>query len=318
MVKKKEYALICDVGYGDVKYIVVDDNIEEYHQGKIPSLLASMDILDLSDAMGSDDVFEYRDQFYLVGSDAGISFGAHPISSMSRDFILNYAPLFLAKIAQVEGLKPQQISLVILSLAFLEYEDNWKKLSEICSDFIVSKKRFTQEVQVFMQGVGIWYDQESPDNCLIIDIGFNTIDVILALNGSVRKELSFGLKGYGTSNFIHSVKEYLNKRSELQFNINEVQQMIIANNPVLDKFKMRPVIKRFSQTWMERLLSELQTYEQFNRAEKMGCDIIVAGGGAYYLKGLSLPSNYRLVDNEPEFANVRGFLVELRRQTGNA
>lgn len=307
-MSKQDFCLICDIGYGDVKYIVLNDKGQS-KQGKIPTLVGVHDIYDTEYKAEFKDtnLLEKDGTIYSVGPDRGISMGTRPISSMGDNFLVNYGPLFLAKIAQIEKLRPENISMSILSLAYLEFDKKKKALQKACSSFTISKKRFEQEVEVFMQGRGVWFDQGNPSDCLIIDIGFNTVDCVIFLDGSMRYELSFGLKGFGTSNFINAVREHLNKAAELQLTVNQVQQMIMAKDRVLDKYEMWPVVEKFSKNWITRLINELETHEVYNNARKMMVDIIIAGGGAYYMQGIDLPDGYKIIENEPEFSNVRGF-----------
>jgi hypothetical protein len=169
---------------------------------------------------------------------------------------------------------------------------------------------------VFPQAVGIWFDWSSNNrekthrNYMILDVGFNTVDVIFIKNGQVSKEGSWMLEGEGIIRVVNHLADQIQQKVGVGLT-SHIAKSLLENKSITIYGKERSlekIIAKLSSAYSERLFSilEQRCREEFRNVDR----IIVGGGGAYYVRD-SIPKRLRnLVEivEEPEFANARGFV----------
>ena len=271
----------------------------------------------------------YNGKFYLIGEDAigeaGIKY------SLEIDFLIEYAPLFIHKaIEKAERLTGETVDSISLGLPIAYYRprmfDLWRKVEGFVVDGRVYK--FHSEINgekiraVHPQGGGILIDYivknnvdmaGAKDKGFVLDIGFNTVIVI-----------AFGEKYTG-------VPENSKQYSQLGISrvINDLEQKIAINYGIDDKTKievaqiliakqvknygkiinLESMINEVVENYIDNIMLRIQSdYEKkFREIDKL----IIAGGGAYYIKNSSrLFEKYKdiiVVIERPEFSNARGF-----------
>ncbi len=299
--------LVTDVGYGDTKYALVENG--NNMQGKIPTLVAP--IVEPR-GFGDSGCMSFGGRSFLVGEDA--RFAKYVIPTTTEEFLPTYSPLVLAKILKSKS--PEGVDLVVVSLSLRDWEKK-NRLEKSVAGFTVSGTSFTQEVKVFPQGLGIWVDQGSPENAMVVDIGFNTVDVLIVVDGRPRKDLSFAISGMGTTAFLSDVTEFINRRAREDFTTNEVADLVQKKSPLLQRFGVLDEVKARAVNWFGDVWGRLLSRPVFSRGLKLLDTVVVAGGGARFIQ--SLPdSRVKVVKEEPEFANVRGFLAKIRDELSNA
>jgi len=299
-----------DIGFGDVK--AVCDRMKT----KIPTAVAYAEegICDLNEFSQDYEEYLFDGRKYIVGETA-IS---RAFSTRSFDFLKRYAPLLAYKMIKD---MPRQVTSVAVGLP-LAYFTRQNK-----TDFISAMRRINVDnetleinVKVFPQGVGALLDyrlnnegEESKGtdhNGLVIDVGFNTVDVVAFENGAAVKSDSGMLERAGISKPAQDLARILQKETTINLTEQEAKDVLLNGGLSVyghDK-DLSEVIRRVVENYVEWLLSVITSRweDRLQRADKL----ILAGGGAYYLRP-HLPSRYRkllYIPDEPEFANARGFL----------
>ena len=294
--------LATDIGYSFTKYAYVDNGV--YVMNKIPTALARIGTA--FNNIGESELYEYNGQQYNVGEKAFDS----PLSIPTRtnDFLTTYSPLFLAKIIADRKIIPDTIC---VSLSIAEYKNKKQELKKTCEYFIINKKEYRQDVLVLAQGLGIWANAGKPKNALIVDIGYNTVDVLVIKDGVPSAEYSSGYTNKGTciiaSELSDRIKKDFNGKTLSDFEINDVLQtgVFMLNRK---SYNMSDTInaakKSYSKTILDMVLNDIKIK---NIAERTN-NLILAGGGALFIDeyikeqyGIEIPDN-------PEYANVNGFL----------
>ena len=294
--------LVSDIGYGDTKYILLRDG-EEF-RGKIPTLVAP--VMKTAVDLGEDSSLCYGGRHYFVGEEA--KFASYVIPTTTRDFLPLYSPLLVSEILRQHDVPRLELLVVSLSLKDWGLKQDLVKAME---NFTVSGQSHSQEVKVFPQGLGIWVECGRPDNVVIVDIGYNTIDVPVFVDGRINRGLSFAIAGMGTTAFISEITDFVNSSFKEDFTPNEICHFMQTDNVYFRKLGIADEIKSRSVDWFNDVWERLNSRPTFRKVIKH-MDVIIAGGGAKFASSEILEPNVRILDRDPEFANVMGFAKEIK------
>jgi len=304
-----------DIGFGDVKIACDDGRLFSF-----PSAVKYVnDGLDLG-AFSEDEEFNYSGRKYLVGAQALL--GA--FSTQSIDFLSRYAPLLAYKAIKEIGENVRKIG-VGLPLAYFtaRYSAPLKKSLESIE---VNGEKKTFEVEVYPQGVGVLLDfrlsedgsetEGTVANMMVLDIGFNTVDIVAVNNGSASKAESGMLERAGIAKITHELAQHLRRETDINLSDQEAKDVLLKGGLSFygHSKDLSETIRAITEEYIEWLLNAVQSRweERIQRARAL----LVAGGGAYYLKN-HIPEKYRpliQIPKQPEFANARGFLKALKQR----
>src|ERR1700752_3124485 len=178
--------IAVEIGFGDVK--VIGEGIKL----KFPTVIAYARSGALKE-WNNDNVSSYKfgSKRYIVGQDA--LYSGEMFSSRDPKFLVDYAPLFVYKAFELTGIRSDTVA---LGLAVGYYSAKDRLLRRVRS-FEVNGERIELSCAVFPQAVGIWLDWSSRNsdrsngNFMVLDVGFNTVDIVFIRNGSVSKEGSW-------------------------------------------------------------------------------------------------------------------------------
>jgi len=328
----KMRVLAADLGYSSVK--VAGTGAKPF---KFPSAVALKP--QLGSVASKMESYNFGGLDYLVGEEA-LRFSSG-VGGRSEDFSVAFAPLLIAK--AVEEMRKRigrdyTPDILVVSVAVDEYskeitvplpeggkESGIKSelLEKRLREFEVNGEKFKfEEVVVLPQGKGIWIDIGEPEDALIIDIGFNTTDVLRIEDGKIV--YSTGGK-VGVLNLASYLKDYLanqgvkvgDKVVKLEISTEKAEKAIRERYLKVrgEKIPLEEIIP--IETLKNLLISRVFGIIEENRAlitalDELG-EVVVAGGGGYFV-----PENfkgYRIrIPSEPEFSNVRGFLKFVENQ----
>jgi len=307
-----------DIGYGDVKGVFRDG--DTFQSFKFPTAIkfAPPDNEGLDRFTGAKE-YRYNGSRYLVGETA--KSGA--FSARSFDFMKRFTPLLVFKSIEVvrEGNAdiPEQLSLGIP----LSYYNNAHvdEMSSVMKRIEVNGEYLELATRFYPQGFGTLADyrldadgcviEDTDKNIIIIDIGFNTIDMVAVEKGKVTREDSDTLYGQGVSKMALEVIAKLRTTEDLYY-LSEVtandillsgKYRVYGQEKDLSGFK-KTVIAEYTK-WLfiemeSRMAGRLQDADK----------VILSGGGAHYIKDY-IPRKYSdmvFIPHNPEYSNARGFL----------
>jgi len=290
--------LSTDIGYSYTKYA---------YNGvfsKFPSMVSKAGN---ADYIGESKNYEYNGSKYNVGD----VFGEPNISTRTDDFLTKYSPLLLFHIFNKENIRPD---LILASLSISEYKEKELKLKNAVSKFIINNEIYEQEVMVFPQGMGIWVASGKPDNAVIIDIGYNTVDIFAVKDGSPSRDYSKGFPGIGTCILSSKIAQYISSKfngmfiPELEANkyLQNKKAKILRQNIDLSEF-----IEDKKADYADTIINAILTSPEIKNIIDKTDNFIIAGGGAYYIP-TDFKSKYNItIPDNPEYANVIGFLKEV-------
>jgi len=162
-----------------------------------------------------------------------------------------------------------------------------------------------QGITVLPQGVGIWLDVKDKlksQEVLIIDIGFNTVDYIMVVKGIKKKGNT--LEKQGVERMVELFRNKLDIPFVKQFPLQRLMEVfengyinIEGEKVDLSNIKQKAV-DEYNELLKTRLKSEIG-----NLIDEIE-SIAVAGGGAYYIKGIRKDA---FIPENPEFSQARGY-----------
>jgi hypothetical protein len=309
-----------DIGYGDVKAVYQYEG--KLTMMKFPTAIAYAEqgVGELSEFAYNEE-YEYRNRRYLVGKQA--LFGA--FSTRSFEFMRRYLPLFVFKtVKDIRERTGETVTDIALGLPLSHYtEANISALTLLLERIEVAHTVLELKVRFYPQGLGVLADyrlsedrsvnRQTNQDMLIIDIGFNTVDVVVAERGKIIKSESETLERHGVSKITLALTREIKSLMQIDLSEQEAKDVLC-----LGKIKvygaerdLTEMIRGSAENYADWLMQEVRSKwaARIQRSER----VIVAGGGAYYLKD-NIPAEYRPlvhVPDLPEHANARGFFKTL-------
>ena len=304
-----------DIGFGDVKAVA-----EDGRKLKIPTAVAYVGegVCDLGELSCDHREYLYMGRKYVVG-EAAIS---RAFSTRSLEFLRKYSPLLACRVIE-------ELQFDVSSLAFglpMAYYTSKNK-----SYFLSSMRKIEApgrtiklDAEVFPQGVGALLDYRLSDNGrekdgtatsgLVLDVGFNTVDVVAFENGSAVKVDSGMLERAGISKVTQELANTLQSETTINLTEQEAKDTLLKGRLTVYGYEkdLGEIIRETTERYVEWLFSVVASRWE-DRLQRAGI-LILSGGGAYYLKTY-VPARYRkvlFIPEEPEFANARGFLKALK------
>jgi plasmid segregation protein ParM len=296
----------ADPGYGYFKYAYIGTD-GELRLGKFPTAVAEVNE---KSPLDYEDGVEYQGKYYYVGEDAEICSPESFVDSLTRDFNIKYTPLLLYYLFLKEKIHPAVIS---LSLAIGEYKEKKERLAETCSNFLVNGKEFSQKVEVFPQGVGVWVDIGQPQNAFIIDIGEKTVDFLVIFGGKIRSRMSQCWLDKGVNLATSELVDELDVQG-IKISPSEARESLKTGKVLtLDGEKdISELVNEIKNRYIDKILKEVFKNENYRNIARKTGKIYIAGGGGYLVTEEAKEKYKLIVPDNPEFSNVKGFLKLLQ------
>ena len=306
--------IAIDIGYGQTKIKYKDKIV------KFPTAIGLF--TDTGMEYGDTNVYDFEGEKYLVGSESLLT---ETFSTMNFDFIYKFAPIIIYHILKKFDLAGKPMPLQInTGLALVDWtETNVKNFKERLSKFVVNGDEIQLKVNLVPQGVGIYmnYGQNgkkvkdekidlSKMNVAVIDIGFNTINLMNMKHNKFQKQASKSYPGHGVSSLIKPFKFYLENKFKTKFTDQEAMEYAINEHMMWNGAKQEDVIEYIKDEKRKFVIKLFRSVLQDELPLLGRVDmVLISGGGAYLLENAKLPPHY-VIDDEPmEYSNVKGYYL---------
>lgn len=289
--------IAIDIGYGDTKVVCGDKEF------KFPSAIEREKESAAEYASSAEDVYIFDGKKYVVGERA--SYGA--VSTRGFNFLVKYSPLIIyhaIKKACIDTSRPIEIA---TGLSIVNWNDKEQFISSI-SKININNEIFEPNVVLMAQGQGVFEDyKENKDGLVcIVDIGYNTLDFLVFEDCKPKTNLSFATK-QGVNRIVTELQTKLQKKFSTDLSEQAVKDIFIKGYILNfgEKIDLSDEISSSKEEYRDFIIDELKSkrLDLLQRSSK----VIFAGGGAYFLGGVSLPKNTVFSATPYEFANVRGY-----------
>ena len=289
--------IAVDLGFGSTKFMA---------QGKFdkfPSAIAR-----LKNAQADIDVasaLEFNGKKYLVGNNAIRS----ALTTKDYSFLEQYSELLLYNSFAMCDVDLSQPINLITGLSLLHWGKRHEFASKL-SDFIVDKNRLTVNVRLVPQGKGIYLDyvQSNPQIkdslILVVDIGYNTLDVIPFEGGKPLANEAWATS-QGVNLMVDEIRKQLSSEYNFAFNESRANEIMQKRTISLDgdERDISLIVESEQEHYNEIIINEIKSRNpDIFRSAKA---IIVAGGGAYYVNNFA--KNVVHTTTPYEYSNVRGY-----------
>ncbi len=304
MSDKNEIAI--DLGYSSSKVAYLDK------VAKFPTSICFA--TDLGIEYGDENVYEFEGERYYVGKDA---VGSESFSTTDYKFLFKFAPLLIFHIlSKFEKADLDEPIVVKSGLAIVDWPKKDEFIERI-SNIEVNGQHVEIIPQLIPQGAGCavdwtYYnnDSEYPDRLVVLDIGYNTINLLGFTDGKPVKRDMKSYPGHGVSSIIKPFTGFMENKFSVTFSEQESIQTFIKG-----EFKYNGEIQTDVSTKIVELKKQFiqKMFQSVLRDDRklmsMADTVLIAGGGAYLLQDIPFPPNVTFVDAPFEFSNARGYLL---------
>jgi plasmid segregation protein ParM len=321
-----------DLGFGDVKLVAGFESGQSNYRQKVlrkfPTAVAYAKDGIIGDLGDSDKTYSFNGRQYLVGASALQC--RDVFSTRDINFLMTFSPLLA--FTAVEGLAQEDLAFgeilqsgkrkVCLGMPLGYFHSRQSLLADAVKECHVSGAflKFA-EVEVRAQGQGILFDFMSDENgsplperlhmnILIVDIGFNTVDILGVVNGSSSREWSGMIERGGISRICQQVGDYLQREFSFDLPEQSLKDVLIKREITLygATKDVSEIIRKASEEYSDWLIQEVRSrWDGFlQKADKL----IIAGGGVYYVRddlSQKYPKDFLYIPDMPEYSNAMGF-----------
>jgi len=279
-----------DVGFGHTKYAYKDEK-GELVLGKFPSVVAIAED-NLNEI--SEGVHVFENAMYYVGEMA-LKQPNHAIREIvTYKDLEKYAPLLIAHVFSLEGIESDSVSSITCGLS-PAHKGNSANFKNRISNFEINGNSYSFDIVLLPQGVGAvqaikYFDGNDEvteaSDYLVVDIGFNTMDVIFVYNqqiqrGKINEDNSFEKKG--AINIAEMMQKHIKGSFGRDITLKESLAIVTQGN-----YRLRGAvndlsheIKMFKEEYTRGIMDFLEAKyaNEFDKMEK----ICFVGGGGYFI-----------------------------------
>lgn len=279
-------------------------------------------------AYGQNNHYEFENEKLIVGTSNQTE---DSFSTTDYKFLHKYGPIaifyILEKLKLLDQLDKIELKIGIALIDWnkrLEFLDRMRKINISCygSNFPNGVKMYDlklNNITLYTQGQGSGkyftiVDREGvyPNTLLVIDIGYNTINLIYFEKGKPIANRSKPLPGHGISTVIKPFQNFLESITGMNFSEAEAIGYFIQGNMIfhgLEKPEVTAEIIRLKGVFIKKLMNNLMVSEKKGLATSEV--VLFTGGGAYYIKDAQFPPNFKFNSKGiHEFENVLGYFYD--------
>lgn len=306
--------LAVDTGYGDTKVVFGNEHSINM-KFKFPSVIGEVKI----NSLINDNRVQTREgKSYYVGEDALKLESESIVEIISYKFLEYSSPLFISKVIGMVGEVPD---IVVLGLSISQIQNSGHYKDTII-EFLKSSG-IEPEVYIVPQGAvakkaideyGVEFPNKSKthtgdSNYILIDVGFNTLDIARVINGKTSTSLVKGIPNKGIIVVANYVIEKIKAKHNIKLNISEAKE-VIDNNHLKLRGKVidcLDIVQSSKQEYVQYLTTIVE--DEFGNILDKSDNMILIGGGAY-----TLLADYQSDDNfviapksDSEYYNAIGY-----------
>jgi plasmid segregation protein ParM len=319
-----------DVGFGEVKVVgnLLNGKPKKLAKSfKFPTAIARLKRERIKGLENQKKSYLYKEQQFFIGDQVKNNMTIRDIEAL-----IEFSPLFIYKALQdfqdffnidtIDFLNAEKNLCVGLPLEnFFNYKSC---LASTVKDIEVDNTKISfNKINICPQGQGVLFDffvDENGDfdkdwqnkNLVIIDIGFNTVDILIVENGLISSTESFMLDGFGVCRITEQLEIFLRDQysaphlyeSELK-EILYKKEYCLYNKPLPIQNELKKIIAENAQDLFLEIKNKLNSF--IIKSDRL----ILAGGGAYYIQEYfaeQYPKEFLYYPEQPEFSNSRGYL----------
>ena len=298
--------LMIDIGYSFTKIYF---NGQLY---KIPTAISHA--FDTGIAYGTNDIYEFEGQKYYVGE---VAANNESFTTTDYNILYKFSPLIIYHIIKKLGIDHTQYQIELRTgLALIDWQKKEDFAARIQHIKVNGEELYTSPLLI-PQGAGaavayvyMELNGEYPSTMMVIDIGYNTINLLAYEGQEPIKQRCKPFPGHGVSSIIRPFANFLETQYGIPFSEAEAIKIFMRNEFIYNG-EIRPevpqMIIELKQSFIQKLINSVLVSEKKNLG--MSSIVLFTGGGAYFLKDILQQPNVRFPKDNYEFQNVIGYSI---------
>ena len=310
-----------DIGYGDVKVVIGDEN-QITHLFKFSSAIARAQkvssirdprIIEITLPSGEiDNVY--------VGVDALNLPSNQIIDIRSYQALEAYAPAFITKALEIAEVQDNEIDVMVCGLSVAQLNMSGYFKGRIKKFNANGKEYNFKEIFLLPQGAGskLAFDKygdhfpqprtTNPVSTFIgVDTGFKTIDMFYVTDGKTSPNLFEGIEDAGVIKIAQNIQQAIKEQYQKEITLREAKEIIDTGFYKLrgQRFDMESIIKEVCEAYTNEILALIE--ERYGNVLDKSDFVCLLGGGAEIIKTDN--PFFKVVKSKPEFYNAIGFYL---------
>lgn len=304
----------ADIGYGDIKIVFMNENKEILKKFKFPSIVGLTKSLE---HVENDKIKEYDGNFYMIGENAKHLPSSNMIDIIDYKNLEYFGPLLLQE--AIDTAKLGQPDLIVAGLSIAQI-DNSAYFEDAISKYTINGKEYTNKVKILPQGAGakitvstygsnfptVLKDYLGDKTFVIVDMGFNTLDLVLVNNGKTDPNLFNGIEKQGVMKIASKVAKLIYEKHNRSITLHEAKEVIDSNVYRLrgQRYNYENEIKQIKEDYLKEILKLVET--SYPSILDKADFIFLCGGGSSIFKQGSNDGFLRTPESNHEYYNAIG------------
>lgn len=302
-----------DGGYGSFKFHYFDNG-----KTKSDKILNAVHQITKKSDINDETIYHFNGKDYIIGEEA-----SNYVSVSARTFeqLVEYMPLFIYAAIKKANLELKDVGTLISGLSLANYKECNNTGKEVFKDMLSQPIKVNGEeykienVVLTTQGQGIYWEHmkkkenKTQKNVIVVDIGMNTLDVLVYRNRKISGEKSYANK-MGVNKIVTKLSNYISSTYSIEVPSEQLTIKYLQEGKFKHKgqdISLEEAIDTIKNDYIKDVLNDMET-----RVGKEIIDtsdaVVFGGGGCYYLP-MTMPEPHFVLAEEPfEYANVRGYV----------
>jgi len=280
--------LSLDIGFSSTKVAVLNDGVLTFFKEQN----AICKLGSVGGYTGKEkNVIEFNGEYYLIGLSALQYPDASVMNVLDYDAMKLISPLVAKKYMRNYNLDDIEFISFSLSQAFLDFSKDYKEhmiatLGLPPEKVLLAPQGATAKVAI--DNIGLDVDdpshKDSYKNYLIVDIGYNTIDVCNVIDGSLMPADISGFSHVGAILIAEEVQRLIKEKYDLDLSLPRVRNILETKiYQRRDKiYNCEEIVKTAIENYLDTLHSFLE--EHYGTRMDAISNVIILGGGAELIK----------------------------------
>jgi len=271
---------------------------------------------DVGASYGEENIYEFEGDKYHVGKEAA---DGEAFTTTEFKFLYKFAPLLIFHIlSKFEKADLDKPIVVKTGLAIVD----WGKKDEFI-ERITNIEVNGQHIEIIPvlipQGAGCAVDWvtnnnegEYPDKLVVIDVGYNTVNLLGFTDGKPQKKDMKSYPGHGVSSIIKPFTSFMENKYSVTFSEQEAIGVFIKgvfkyNGEVQERVSEK--IAELKGQFVKKMFQSVLVNDR--KLLAMADVVLIGGGGAYLLQDIPFPPNVEFVEAPYEFSNCVGYNISI-------
>ncbi len=259
--------------------------------------------------LGSGIVLEMDNQKFIIGE-------GNFETELNKSSKENFIPLLYIGIALSST---EEFNSVVCGLPINQYKDNHKNLEELIERNKIKTIKINgiertiviEKFKVYPEGIGAYYNLNSSEDIILIDIGGRTTDIAYVADNKHQKSSTVAV---GTLNIYKSIADTINSKYSLDLRLKDIDRIIDRGALTIDGEKINlSFITNILKSNFMKVKEDLDF--KFNaRTEKI---VLVGGGAKLFSKAFMNRYSNCSIAEDPIYSNAKGFKKVGEKLWGN-